>query len=132
MKPFETLMVGGSEIHLKFTTANAVKLEEVLGTDLLTGLNKIAEIKTLAKYYLYATVSLNDSISEIEDVYQLFDDYITGGGNYEELQTLILDVLVFSGIMSQENCDQIKGMTEAKKKMTTEQMQKIIEVLKEL
>lgn len=132
MKPFETLMVGGSEYHLKFTTANAVKLEETLGTDLLTGLNKIAEIKTLAKYYLYATVSLNDSISEIEDVYQLFDDYITGGGNYEELQTLILDVLVFSGIMSQENCDQIKDMTEAKKKMTTEQMQKIIEVLKEL
>ena len=30
MKPYETLMVCGSEIHLKITTANAVKLEEQL------------------------------------------------------------------------------------------------------
>ena len=59
MKPFETLTVGGSEYNLKITTANAVKLEEAIGTDLLTGLNKLAEIKTLAKYYFYAAVAPN-------------------------------------------------------------------------
>lgn len=132
MKPFETLTVGGSEYNLKITTANAVKLEEAIGTDLLTGLNKLAEIKTLAKYYFYAAVAPNDSITKIEDIYQLFDDYIIGGGNYEDLQEKILDVLVFSGIMSEDNRQRIKEMDEAKKKMTSDQMKKITEVLKEL
>ena len=43
-KPYEVLKVGGSEIHLKITTAHAVKLEEELGTDILSGLEKLAEI----------------------------------------------------------------------------------------
>lgn len=132
MKPYESLTVCGSEYHLKITTANAVKLEEAIGTDLLTGLNKLAEIKILAKYYFYATVSLNDGITSIDDVYQMFDDYINEGGNYEKLQEIILDVLVSSGIMTEDNCSQLKTMHEAKKKMTTDQMEKIIEVLKEL
>lgn len=132
MKPYETLMVGGSEIQLKITTANAVKLEESIGSDLLTGLNKLAEIKVLAKYFFYAAKSLNDNITEIEDIYSLFDDYITGGGNYENLQTLIIDVLVSSGIMTKENRDQMMDFIEAKKKMTKDQMEKIAEVLQKL
>lgn len=132
MKPYETLMVGGSEIQLKITTANAVKLEEAIGSDLLSGLGKLAEVKTLAKYYYYAAVAFNDSITSIDDIYQLFDDYISDGGNYESLQTLIIDVLVQSGIMTKENSDQMKQMHEAKKKMTTEQMEKLIEVLQKL
>lgn len=132
MKPYETLMVGGSEIQLKITTANAVKLEESIGSDLLTGLNKLAEIKVLAKYFFYAAKSLNDDITEIEDIYSLFDDYITGGGNYENLQTLIIDVLVSSGIMTKENRDQMMEFNEAKKKMTKDQMEKLAEVLQKL
>lgn len=133
MEPFKVLTVGGSEIHLKITTANAVRLEEEIGTDLLTGLNKLAEVKTLAKYYFAAARSLNrETIHNIEDIYQLFDDYISGGGNYETLQEFMLDVLVFSGIMSEENNAQMKKMHEAKKKMTTDQMEKVIEVLKQL
>lgn len=132
MKPFESLMVGGREYNLKITTANAVKLEESIGSDLLTGLNKLAEIKVLAKYFFYAAKSLNDSITEIEDIYSLFDDYITGGGNYENLQTLIIDVLVSSGIMTKENRGQMMDFIEAKKKMTKDQMEKIAEVLQKL
>ena len=132
MKPFESLMVGGREYNLKITTANAVKLEESIGSDLLTGLNKLAEIKVLAKYFFYAAKSLNDDITEIEDIYSLFDDYITGGGNYENLQTLIIDVLVSSGIMTKENRDQMMEFNEAKKKMTKDQMEKLAEVLQKL
>lgn len=132
MKPFETLTVGGSEYNLKITTANAVKLEEAIGTDLLNGLNKLAEVKTLAKYYFYAAVAANDSITTIDDIYQLFDDYITGGGNFEDLQEKILDVLVFSGILTEDNRNRMQDLHEAKKKMTEGQMEKVIEVLKEL
>ncbi len=102
MKPYETLTVCGCEYHLKLTTANAVKLEEQLGTDLLSGLEKLTEIRTLAKYYFAAGVSLNDNINTIDDVYQLFDDYITDGGTYDTLQRLVFDILFSSGILTPE------------------------------
>lgn len=121
MKPYETLMVGGSEIHLKITTAYAVKLEDDIKTNLMSGLEKLAEINVLAKYYLAAAVSLNDSINTIDDVYQMFDDYITGGGTFDTLQHLMIEVLVTSGIMKKE-------VYEASKKA----MEKQSEALKKL
>ena len=132
MKPYETLVVSGSEIHLKITTANAVKLEEDLGTDLLRGLEKLAEIKTLAKYFFAAARSLNDSITSIDDVYSLFDDYLAQGGSYEALQVLIIDVLVLSGILTEKSSESFKVLNEAKKKMSLEQMEKFAEVLQKL
>jgi len=102
MKPYETLTVCGSEIHLKITAANAVKLEEELGTDIMTGLEKIAEVRTLARYYFYAAVSQNDSINKIDDIYQLFDDYVTEGGTLDELQRFVLEILLTSGILTEE------------------------------
>lgn len=115
MKPYETLTVCGSEYHFKLTTANAVKLEAELKTDLLRGLERLGEIGVLAKYYYYAAVSLNDSISKIDDVYQLFDDYITDGGTYSQLQDLIVEIMLTSGILSKEAYDVSKKMTEEQK-----------------
>ena len=112
MKPYETLMVCGSEIHLKITTANAVKLEEDLKTDLLAGLEKFGEIGTLAKYYYAAASSLNDNINSLNDVYTMFDDYITDGGTIDELQKLLIDVLVTSGIMTREAQEMSKKAME--------------------
>lgn len=108
MKPYETLTVCGKAYHLKITTAYAVKLEEALGTDLYTGLDKLAEIKTLAKYYLYAAVAQNDDINDINDVYQLIDDYIADGGTIEELQKLVYEILLTSGILTKEVHDASK------------------------
>lgn len=115
MKPYETLTVCGSEYKFKLTTANAVKLEAELKTDLLRGLERLGEIGVLAKYYYYAAVSMNDSISKIDDVYQLFDDYITDGGTYSQLQDLIVEIMLTSGILSQEAYDTTKKLTEEQK-----------------
>jgi hypothetical protein len=126
MKPYETLTVCGSEIHLKITTANAVKLEEQLGTDLLSGLEKLAEVKTLAKYYFAAAVSLNDSINSIDDVYQLFDDYVNDGGEIDTLQKLMIEVLLVSGILSKETYDMQKKMTEKQMEALLEMQRKLL------
>lgn len=131
MKPFEVLVVCGSEYNLKITTANAVKLEEQLGTDLLKGLEKLGEIGVLAKYY-FAAARLNDSIKEIDDVYQLFDDYLAQGGSYDALQALIIDVLVLSGILTEKSGESFRLLNDAKKKMSLEQMEKLAEVLQKL
>ena len=110
MKPYEVLTVGGCEYNLKITAAHAVSLEEALGTDLISGMEKFAEVKTLAQYYLAAAKTMNDSINKVEDVYQLFDDYILGGGTMDELQFLMMDVLETSGILA-------KDVNEAQKEM---------------
>ncbi len=115
MKPYEVLTVCGSEYHFKLTTANAVKLESELNTDILSGLDKLAEIGVLAKYYLYAGVSMNDRINKIEDVYQLFDDYITEGGSIEQLQELVIEILLTSGILSEKVYDATKKVKEDQK-----------------
>ena len=125
MKPYETLTVCGSEIHLKITTANAVTLEEQLGTDLLSGLEKLTEGKTLAKYYFAAAVSLNDSINTIDDIYQLFDDFVTDGGELDTLQKLMIDVLLLSGILSKEAYDLQKKLTEKQKAALLEMQAKL-------
>lgn len=116
MKPYETVTVCGSEYHFKLTTANAVKLEAELKTDLLSGLDRLAEIGILAKYYYYAAVSLNDSIDKIDDVYSLFDDYITDGGSYEQLQELTFDIMLVSGVISEKTYTAAKKIKEEQKK----------------
>lgn len=110
MKPYETLNAGGIEYHFKITTANAVKLEEDLGTDLLSGMTNINKINVLAKYLFAAAVSQNDGISKIEDVYQLIDDYITDGGTYEQLNEVVLQTLLVSGILTQKMYDKSKAL----------------------
>lgn len=115
MKPYEILHVCGSEYKLKLTTANAVRLEAELKTDLLNGMSSLGEIGVLAKYYYYAAVSLNDSINKIDDIYQLFDDYITDGGSYEQLRDLTVEIMMTSGILSKEVYDTTKKLTEEQK-----------------
>lgn len=116
MKPYEVLTVCGSEYKFKLTTANAVRLESELKTDLLSGLERLGEIGVLAKYYYYAAVSLNDSINKIDDIYQLFDDYITDGGTCSQLQDLVIEIMLTSGILSKEAYDTTKKLTEEQKK----------------
>ena len=115
MKPYEVLTVCGSEYKFKLTTANAVRLESELKTDLLNGMSSLGEIGVLAKYYYYAAVSLNDSINKIDDIYQLFDDYITDGGSYEQLRDLTVEIMMTSGILSKEVYDITKKLTEEQK-----------------
>jgi hypothetical protein len=117
MKPYETLTVCGKEYHLKITTAYAVKLEEELKTDIYTGLDKLAEIKTLAKYYFYAAVAQNDDINDINDVYQLIDDYIADGGTIEELQKFVYEILLTSGILTKEVHDASKKAMEKQREV---------------
>lgn len=121
MKVFETLTVSGKEYNLKFSMGEMVKLEAKIGSDLLTGMEKLAAATTLAEYYLAALKPWNDSISTIEDVYMLFDEYITGGGSYEELQQKIVEVLVLSGIMSQKAYE-ISQKALAKQKAALEKL----------
>ena len=123
-KPFETLVVGGCEYQLRITTAYAVKLEDDLGIDMLAGIEKLNELGTLAKYLFAATVSRNDSINKLEDVYQLIDDYLLEDKSLEDLQQLILDVLVTSGYFTEEGREHQKKMAESLKVIMEAELEK--------
>lgn len=114
MKLYETITAGGVEYKLKITALRAVVLEHELGTDLLSGLEKLTNVATLGKYYYAAMQSMND-ICGISDVYSIFDDYITDGGTYEKLQELLVETLVTSGIMTREAYDSSKKIMEKQK-----------------
>ena len=73
--------------------------------------------RPLAKYYFYAAVSQNDDINKIEDVYQLFDDYITDGGVIEELQKLVYEILLVSGVLTKEVHDASKKAMEKQREV---------------
>lgn len=123
MKFFEVITVSGADYQLKISTANAVQLETELGTDLLSGLENIGKIEVLAKYYFAALKCRNDSIKSIDDVYALFDDYMLDAHTFEDLQHLIIEVLVVSGIMTKEAHDLSKKMQEKQR----EALQKLSE-----
>lgn len=112
MKVFETLTVSGKEYSLKFTMGDMVKLEAKLGCDIMTGMGKITSLTTLAEYYFAALRPFNDDIRSVEAVYMIFDEYITQGGTYEELQQKIIEVLVLSGVMSQKQYEFSKKAAE--------------------
>ena len=115
MKPFETITVSGKTYNLKLTCSEMAKLETKLGSDVLTGMEKLAQVRTLADYYFAAAKPFNDDITTIEDVYQLFDDYIIEGGNYEDLQLNMVKVLVVSGIMSEKAFNIMSEASEKQK-----------------
>lgn len=96
MEPYETIMIGGKEYYLKLTNKNAVKLEKSLKMDARS------EVGTLALYYYYVAASQNDSISSLDDIYQLFDRYISDGGSYEQLRDHLIEALVISGVLTKE------------------------------
>lgn len=115
MKPFETLTVCKKEYNLKLTCAEMAKLEAKLGTDLLTGMEKLSAVNVLADYYFAAAKPFNDDITTIEDVYSLFDDYVTEGGSYDKLQMTMMQILVTSGLITQEAYDIMKSATDKQK-----------------
>lgn len=113
--PFETLTVCGKTYNLKLTGSEMAKLEAKLGSDLLTGMEKLTAVNTLAAYYYAAAKPFNDNITDIEDVYQLFDDYITDGGTYEQLQLKMMNIFVISGLLTQEAYNVMKNATDKQK-----------------
>ena len=128
MKPFETLKVCGRDYQFKITTAYAVQLEEALGTDIISSMEKLTALGTLSKYLYYAAVSQNDDINKIEDIYQLIDDYIMDGGTTDELQKFVIDILYTSGILAKEAYDFSKKASAEAEKVMEEAFQKLSKV----
>lgn len=105
---FETLTVNNKEYPLRLTSLHVAELEKAENKGILDILADISMIKYLSLLYLCAAKPFSDDIRKIEDVYQLFDDYIIEGGNFNQLQEKMIDVYTSSGLIAPETSDMIK------------------------
>lgn len=103
-KPFTVWQVGEKEYKLKLTTANACKVEERLGVNILKIFNigdgmPLPPLKTMLTIVHGAMLKFHSKI-KFEDVQDIFDEYVDNGADQTELLTdVILPLLENSGFI---------------------------------
>lgn len=104
MKPYIVLKAGDKEYRLKISNASAIELEDDLNCSIMEGLNRLGEIRVLAKYLKAALRPLENSAETLE----IMDDYVAAGGKIEDLYDVILEVMENSGYIKREALDASK------------------------
>lgn len=121
MKPYILLKSGDNEYRLKISNASAIALEDDLNCSILDGLNRLAEIRILAKYLYAAMKHLNSGITE-SGVLDVMDEYCMNGGKTEDLYDIILEVMENSGYITREALDSSKKIqAQMREKMLEKQ-----------
>lgn len=111
MKPYIVLKVGKDDYRLRISTSSAIELEDKLNCSVVDGLNRIAEMRVLAKYVYAASNQLNDGINTETDALDLIDEYTMQGNKIEDLFNVILEVMENSGYIKREAIEMSKKLT---------------------
>lgn len=111
MKPYVTLKVGNTDYRLRISTASAIELEDKLNCSVVDGMNRLGEIRVLAKYIYAAANQLNDDVKTEEDAFALIDEYTMQGNKIEDLYDVMLEVMECSGYIKQEAIEMSKKLT---------------------
>lgn len=101
MKPYILLKTAEKEYRLKYTNAIIAELEDDLDSSYADGLEKLTEVRVLAKYLKAALVTLNDGITA-EETYNIMDEFALAGGNTDDLRNIVMETMVNSGFIREE------------------------------
>lgn len=101
MKPYILLKTAEKEYRLKYTNAIIAELEDDLNISYADGLEKLTEVRVLAKYLKAALVTLNDGITA-EETYNIMDEFALAGGNTDDLRNIVMETMVNSGFIREE------------------------------
>lgn len=101
MKPYILLKTAEKEYRLKYTNAIIAELEDDLNSSYADGLEKLTEVRVLAKYLKAALVTLNDGITA-EETYNIMDEFALAGGNTDDLRNIVMETMVNSGFIREE------------------------------
>lgn len=102
----ELLKIKGKEYKLRLTTRNIIEIEKRLGTNPLNVFmeaqdGKMPKMEGLLIILHGCLTSLQSNL-KLEDVYRLYDDYCTEGGNIIKLVELLVKVFTDSGFIPKE------------------------------
>ena len=111
MKPYIVLNIGEKEYRLRIPATSAIELEDKLNCSVVDGMNRLFEIRVLAKYFYAAAKHLNDDVKTEGDALAVIDEYTMQGNKVEDLYDVILSVMENSGYIKQEAIDMSKKIT---------------------
>ena len=111
MKTYIVLNIGEKEYRLRIPATSAIELEDKLNCSVVDGMNRLCEIRVLAKYFYAAAKQLNDDVKTEGDALAVIDEYTMQGNKVEDLYDVILSVMENSGYIKQEAIDMSKKMT---------------------
>lgn len=122
MKPYVLFKAGDKDYRLRINLSSAIELEDKLNCAVVDGLNRLGEVRILAKYFYAASKTLNDDIKSENDALDIIDEYTMQGGLIEDLYEVILEVMECSGYIRKE-------AVEASKKFKAQLMEKQADLL---
>ena len=106
---FHEVEINGKEYKLRLSARGIVKLERKLGGNPMNIFMAVQEnqLPSLEDtiIILHASMQKYHSGIKLEDVYDLYDEYIENGGTYMELIPILLAVFKVSGFFKEENED---------------------------
>lgn len=100
--------IGDTSYDLKLTTRNLVKLERALGSNPLSifmgiennELPTLTQVSFVLYYALQAKYSAD--FTNMDKVYDLYDEYIDNGGSLTELIPVLVELYQASGILPKD------------------------------
>lgn len=94
--PFTDLTAGGKNYMLRLTALSAVRLEERLGCSIYEGVKRLSEVTVVTEFLFALIAGLRPEITRNE-VYSIFDEFISEGGSLRKLNEIIAQALGASG-----------------------------------
>ena len=116
---FTIWKVNEEEYKLRLTTFYAIQIEKQLGFGLTAAINRITDATVIATILWGALQPCQHGIN-FKDTCELYDDYIAGGGNLEDMMDIILELLSQVGIGDKPNKPERKNARRQKAEDLTE------------
>ena len=120
MAMYTELKIGTELYRLRLGAQNIVDTEKKLGSSILTVLmsmgegNQIVELEK-ALIILHGSMQKYNHGITMEQVYDLYDEFIDDGGNFIELVEKLVDVLTVSGFFNKTQMEEMKKVQEKTK-----------------
>lgn len=107
---YETFQVKDKEYKLRLRARDIVDLERRLGNrsplDVFMGMqnNSVPKLGDLI-LFLHASMQAFHHNIKMENVYDIYDEYVEDGGSYMSLMMVIMDVFKVSGFFTEEQLE---------------------------
>lgn len=114
--PYVPFTVGDEEYKLKINAKSAIELEKKLGVSLVEGMRDFDKIGTATAYLWASLQAYNAGIKE-SDAIEIYDDYISAGGDISDFADVLTEVLIVSGFLKRSVVENLRAQTEAIKRI---------------
>lgn len=119
---FSVFNVNGKEYKLRLGANEIVNLEKKLGDNplnVLVSLMKEEEVPKITELLimLHAALQKFNQGLKLEDVYNLYDEFIDSGGEFADLMEVVFEVFEVSGFFKKEQVEEMMKKEQVKEMM---------------